>query len=79
MTKIFEFYTVENTGWSGGISWFSSGHGIRFDTKEKAIEYIKNNKWDDPSVLWRYVHNTFETWEDWEIRGKRWYKYETNS
>jgi len=24
-TKTLEFWTVENTGWSGGISWFKTG------------------------------------------------------
>lgn len=56
--KFMEWWTVENTGWSGGISWFDSE--VRFQNENQAIEYIQKTRWDDPAVKWRYVHVTLE-------------------
>lgn len=57
------YFTAENTGWSGGISWFQSGgsdmNPLRFKTQEEAEKYVTKNRWDDKSVLWRVVKNEF--------------------
>lgn len=57
------YYTVENSGWSGGISWFESGgthmNPLRLNSKEDAESYIRENRWDDASVLWRIVRHEF--------------------
>ena len=52
MSKIIKYYRVDNTGWSGDISWFKGD--IRFDTFEQAKEYYKSAKWED-SIKWRIV------------------------
>lgn len=74
--KTLEWYEVENTGWSGGISWFSCGGGsrdaLRFSTPKEAIDYINQTRWDDLSVLWRYVHVTFKRNGNKEIRTREW-------
>lgn len=51
-----EWYTVENTGWSGGISWFSSSS--RYASADAAIAVIELRKSEinDPEMLWRYAH-----------------------
>jgi len=58
-----EYYTVENTGWSGGVSWFPSKRNQcdewRFDTRDEAMEYIRTHRWDDDSVMWRMTFVTY--------------------
>lgn len=54
------FYTIENTGWSGGISWFEGARGTRFYEEtdaRKAIEIFKKEV-DDPDMLHRMVKHT---------------------
>ena len=52
---MIKYYRVDNTGWSGGISWF---RGNRFDTFTEAIESQRESKWGDDSVLWRIAEVT---------------------
>lgn len=61
-----EWWNVENTGWSGGTSWFSTGgtdaNPRRFSTEEDAKKYAleKKQEFNDANTLWRYVHTTVE-------------------
>ena len=51
-----EFWTVENTGWSGGISWFKGD--TRFSTFDSAMEYAKEKKrFSHENTCWRVVHH----------------------
>jgi hypothetical protein len=49
------YYSVENTGWSGGVSWFETGgthmNPLRFNSYNEAVDYMKKSIWDDESVL----------------------------
>jgi len=73
-----EYWTVENTGWSGGISWFKTGgsdsHPLRFETASDAHAYalIRQQEFDDPSTLWRVVHTTVDRFENKEVTTKEW-------
>jgi len=64
--KFVEWWDVENTGWSGGTSWFSTGgtpaNPLRFDTEQAAKDYAIAKKADlnDPTTKWRYMHTTLE-------------------
>lgn len=57
------YYTVENTGWSGGVSWFETGgtraNPLRFNSYNEALEYMKKSKLDDESIVWRIVKHTW--------------------
>lgn len=53
---MIQYYRVDNTGWSGGISWFKGED--RFDTFTEAIESQRERKWDDDSILWRIAEVT---------------------
>lgn len=53
---MIQYYRVDNTGWSGGISWFKDEN--RFDTFTEAIEFQRERKWNDDSVLWRIAEVT---------------------
>ena len=77
--KFLEWWEVENTGWSNGTSWFSTGARSadprRFDSKQEAIDFALRRKQDldDPKTKWRYIHVTLEqegnktvTTEVWE-------------
>lgn len=71
-----EWWEVENTGWSGGQSWFSTGgdraNPYRAKSAQEAIEYISNARWDDPQVKWRYVHVTLEREGNREVKTRVW-------
>lgn len=60
-TKEITYYEPQNTGWSGGISWFVTGDDkykpIRYKTRKEAIEHNKRarDSWNDPEVKWRVV------------------------
>jgi hypothetical protein len=74
--KFIEWWEVENTGWSGGTSWFSAGgtraNPYRARSAEQAIEYITAAKWDDEQVKWRYVHVTLEREGNREVKTRVW-------
>lgn len=59
--KEHTYYEAQNTGWSGGISWFVTGDvgrdPPRFKTKKEAIEHNRRARqsWNDPDVKWRVV------------------------
>ena len=71
-----EWWRVENTGWSNGRSWFTSGgtdaNPYRAKSEAEAIEYITNNRWDDPAVKWRYVHVTLQREDNKSITTEIW-------
>lgn len=73
ITKTINFWTVENTGWSGGISWFSTGgtdaNPLRFKTKYEAINYLIKQKEElnQDTTLWRYVHTTIQRTDNKEV------------
>ena len=66
ITINLEFWTVQNTGWSGGVSWFATGgtdaNPLRFRLKEEAMTYALDRKerYSDPEMLWRLVHTLVE-------------------
>lgn len=77
MPKTIEFWTVEHTGWSDGVSWFYCGphdEPLRFKSFDKALQYaIKEKKeFNQGTTMWRVVHNTFERFENKEVRTKEW-------
>jgi len=78
ITTMIEFYTVENTGWSGGISWFAYGGTVtnphRFNTNEEATVYATRSKelMNDPNTLWRIVHTIIERTENKEVATRIW-------
>jgi hypothetical protein len=64
--RFIEYWTVQYTGWSGGISWFEySGSHInphRYSSAAQAIENIEYGKTliKDDSTKWRYTHTTVD-------------------
>ena len=73
MPKFVEWWDVENTGYSGGISWFKSG-SADFNTEETAREYALKQKQylNDPNTKWRYVHTTLEREGNKSVTTKVW-------
>jgi len=75
---MIEFYTVENTGWSGGISWFAHGGTVtnphRFTSSEEATVYATRSQElsNDPNTLWRIVHTIIERTENKEVLTRTW-------
>lgn len=68
-----QYWTVENTGWSGGISWFPIG--IRRHTKEEAIDAAKAIAREvrlGSETKWRIVCNTVETFKNKSVQTKEW-------
>ena len=54
---MIKYYRVDNTGWSGGTSWFEGG---RFSTFDEAKEYYKEMKWGEGSTFWRITEVTIQ-------------------
>lgn len=73
-----EFWTVENTGWSGGVSWFKTGgtdaNPLRFMTYTPALDYAtrRKNKLNQPATLWRIVHTTIVREKNKEVITREW-------
>lgn len=67
-----EYYTVENTGWSGGVSWFRND--FRFGTLTEAEEHAKaeQESLNDPDTLWRVVKTVVERGDTWESITRTW-------
>jgi hypothetical protein len=62
-----DYFTVENTGWSDGVSWFEvkqNRFDARFPTYETALEYIERNCTDDSAIRWRIAHIVVIHFED---------------
>lgn len=69
--SLLEYYSVQNTGWSNGTSWFDSGgdraNPLRFKDMKSAIDYIHDKHWGDTAVEWRILHHKLER----EYEGKK--------
>ena len=76
--KTIEFWSVENTGWSGGISWFTTGgtdvNPLRFDNRFDAFEYANRCKTElnQDTTLWRVVHTKIDRKEFEETTTRKW-------
>lgn len=72
------FWEVENTGWSGGISWFpvmkNNYENRRFDSEQSAIDHATKNKLEmnDRNTLWRSVAVTIATFDSGVITVRKW-------
>lgn len=55
---MIKYYRVDNTGWSGGISWFEGNK--RFSTFDEAKNHYKRMQWGEGSTFWRIVEVTIE-------------------
>jgi hypothetical protein len=75
---MIQFWTIENTGWSGGISWFHSGgtdmNPLRFKTYASAVEYGKKSmkELNQDTTLWRIVQTTIERTDNREVTTREW-------
>lgn len=78
INQMIQFYTVENTGWSGGISWFTTGgtdtNPLRFKTETEAIEFAKRNKThlNQDTTFWRIVRTTIIRSDNREVTTREW-------
>ena len=70
MMKI-EYWKIQNTGWTGGRSWFDMDY--RLDTELEAKRVIKSKKayFKDDAIKWRYVHVTIEWDHDKTVTTER--------
>lgn len=75
---MIEFWTVEDTGWSNGVSWFRSGgtdaNPLRFDSYKAALSYAldKKERFNQPATQWRVVHTTIERTDYSEVTTREW-------
>lgn len=82
---MIEFWTVENTGWSGGVSWFKIGgtdaNPLRFNTYTPALDYATESKIElnEPATLWRVVHTTIERTVDGEVITRKYQNLESTA
>lgn len=69
---MIEFWSVENTGWSGGISWFRDE--VRYDSKYEALDSALAQKKDlnQDTTLWRIVHTTIQRQDNREVITRVW-------
>lgn len=58
-----EFLEVQNTGWSGGTSWFTV-NPIRLKSQEEALAYISRRRDPNQETLWRIVWVTIDRYGD---------------
>ncbi|KVP17341.1 hypothetical protein [Burkholderia ubonensis] len=62
---IVDYWKVQNTGYSAGVSWFDTGgtstYPARFDSEDDARRFLAGVRWGDKSVKWRLVHVRVET------------------
>lgn len=76
--KNLEYYTVENTGWSGGISWFKTGgtdaNPLRFKTEADATTYAleRQAELNQSTTFWRVIRTTVEREQNREVVTKTW-------
>lgn len=75
---MIEYWNVEDTGWSNGVSWFSTGgtstNPLRFNSNTAAVEYATKRKaeFNQPTTKWRVVHTTVERTENREVITREW-------
>lgn len=77
MSTVYEYWKVQNTGWSGGVSWFDSGGSFRepqrFPDEASARDYIQraHNRLDD-ATRWRIVRVRIETFSRKRVTTEEW-------
>ena len=75
---VSQYWEVENTGWSGGISWFTCEinkyEPRHFKLEEMAMEYVSRKKleFNDENMLWRIISVTVTGYEDGNSIVKKW-------
>jgi hypothetical protein len=75
---MIEFWTVEDTGWSNGVSWFKTAgtdsNPLRFESYKAALSYAldKKERFDQPATKWRVVHTTIDRTESSEVITREW-------
>jgi hypothetical protein len=54
------YYIVQNTGWTNGVSWFTTLSGTRFSEEKDAMTAALKAQaaMNDPNMKWRLVRNT---------------------
>lgn len=76
LTPKVEYWTVQNTGWSAGVSWFDSGGSryspARFESESQARDYIERNRGTDPDIRWRFTHVVIERQGNKRITTEEW-------
>ena len=55
---MIKYYRVDNTGWSGGVSWFDGD--LRFATFDEARNNQRERDWGDDLVKWRITEVTIQ-------------------
>ena len=55
---MIKYFRVDNTGWSGGVSWFEGA--TRFATFDEARINQRERDWNDDSVKWRITEVTIQ-------------------
>ena len=70
--QLIEFWSIENTGWSGAISWFRDEK--RFDSKYEALDDALRRKKElnQDTTLWRIVHTTIRRFDNKEVITREW-------
>lgn len=73
--EVFEYWKVQNTGYTNGVSWFDTGGSLvrpaRFQSEKDARKYLVANRWGGAEVKWRLVHVTIATTEDSCVTSER--------
>jgi hypothetical protein len=76
--RFIEYWIVQNTGWSGGLSWFNIGgssmNPLRHSSAADAIAYIDAGKVraNDESIKWRYTHTTVDRCDNKTVTTEEW-------
>lgn len=64
MLPAYEFWKVQNTGYSAGVSWFDAGgtqmNLTRFPSEAAARAFVRDAHWGGKGVKWRLVHVRIE-------------------
>lgn len=77
-TKIVEYWIVQNTGYSAGVSWFVTRapgrEPERFESETTARKFYRANHWGDKDVKWRLVHVHIASTPDQRVTTERFIK-----
>jgi hypothetical protein len=67
-----KYFTVENSGFTNGQTYFSHPSDTRYDSLREALEVVaaSKNEWTDPTVFYRVVEHTYVRVTDKEGREK---------
>ncbi len=76
MPDVIEYWKIQNTGWSGGVSWFDHGgsasNPLRFGDEATAVACAHKAQWGDESVFWRVVHVRIERFDNKRVTTEEW-------